>query len=163
MTEMATAPAYTGVDDMRRIAKELLEKGDVRVIIGWEDARRGARPVFVTDPAQTDKLIFDTRCVHNLVTYLNPRRDHVSELGKIGLVVKGCDVKAVAGLLREAQLRRDDAVPIGAKWKDVVDEAVGKVRELGPYEAYRALAPDAEEPWPAAADGLAPAGEEVAS
>ena len=38
----------------------------------------------------------------------------------------------------------------GAKWKDVVDEAVRGVRELGPYEAYRALAPDAVEPWPAA-------------
>jgi hypothetical protein len=51
----------------------------------------------------------------------------------------------------------------GAKWKDVVNEAVSSVRELGPFEAYRALAPDAQEPWPAATDGLAPAGEEVAS
>jgi len=117
-----TATAYTGVQDLRRIARELLEAGDVRVVIGWEDARRGARPVFVTDPADADKLIFDTRCVHNLVTYLNPRRDHVAELGKIGLVVKGCDVKAVAGLLREAQLTRDDAVLIGVRCGGVLEE-----------------------------------------
>ena len=78
------APVYTGVEDLRRIARELLEAGDVRVVIGWEHARRGARPVFISDPADADKLIFDTRCVHNLVTYLNPRRDHVAELGKIG-------------------------------------------------------------------------------
>ena len=32
----------------------------------------------------------------------------------------------------------------GAKWRDVVDEAVKNVRELGPFEAYRALAPEAE-------------------
>ena len=32
----------------------------------------------------------------------------------------------------------------GAKWRDVVDEAVANVRELGPFEAYRALAPAAE-------------------
>jgi hypothetical protein len=69
----------------------------------------------VSDPGDTDKLIFDTRCVHNLVTYLNPRRDHDAELGKIGLVVKGCDVKAVAGLLREQQLGRDHVVLIGVK------------------------------------------------
>ena len=44
----------------------------------------------------------------------------------------------------------------GAKWKDVVDEAVRNVRELGPFEAYRALAPEAVEPWPADA-GASPA------
>ena len=105
-TVTTEVPVYAGVAELRRIARELLDAGDVRVIIGWEHARRGARPVFVTEPAETDKLIFDTRCVHNLVTYLNPRRDHVAELGKIGLIVKGCDVKAVAGLLREQQLDR---------------------------------------------------------
>ncbi len=57
----------------------------------------------------------------------------------------------------------------GAKWRDVVDETVTNVLELGPYEAYRALAPQAVEAWPQAVDGLAPAGasasagEEVAS
>jgi hypothetical protein len=40
---------------------------------------------------------------------------------------------------------------------------VSNVRELGPFEAYRNLAPDAAEAWPAATDDLAPAGEEVAS
>ena len=60
--------------------------------------------------------------MHNLVTYLNPRRDHVAELGKIGLVVKGCDVKAVAGLLREAQLTRDDVVLIGVRCGGVLEE-----------------------------------------
>jgi len=29
----------------------------------------------------------------------------------------------------------------GAKWRDVVDEAVTNVRALGPFDAYRALAP----------------------
>jgi len=111
------------MNELREIARTLLTDGTVRVIIGWEDARRGARPVFITDPADTDRLIFDTRCVHNLVTYLNPRRDNVAELGKIGLVVKGCDAKAVAGLLREAQLTRDDVVLIGVRCGGVLEEA----------------------------------------
>jgi F420-non-reducing hydrogenase iron-sulfur subunit len=57
----------------------------------------------------------------------------------------------------------------GAKWRDVVDAAVTNVRELGPFEAYRALAPEAGEAWPEATDNLAAAGaspssgEEVAS
>jgi len=110
------------MNELRELARTLLTEGTVRVIIGWEHARRGARPVFITDPADTDKLVFDTRCVHNLVTYLNPRRDNVAELGKIGLVVKGCDAKAVAGLLREAQLTRDDVVLIGVRCGGVLEE-----------------------------------------
>ncbi len=58
----------------------------------------------------------------------------------------------------------------GAKWKDVVDEAVSNVRDLGPYDAYRALAPDAGGTAPAgdaqpAREAAAPAatGAEVAS
>ena len=34
VSDVATAPVYTGVEDLRRIARELLEAGDVRVIIG---------------------------------------------------------------------------------------------------------------------------------
>ena len=124
MSQLASNAASlpTGVAELREIARRLLNDGDVRVIIGWEKARRGARPVFVTDSADVDKLIFDARCVHNLVTYLSPRRDHVAELGKIGLVVKGCDVKAVAGLLREAQLARGDVVLIGVRCGGVLEE-----------------------------------------
>ena len=110
------------MNELREIAGKLLADGDVRVIIGWEHARRGARPVFITQPDEADKLIFDRRCVHNLATYLNPRRDQVSELGKIGLVIKGCDAKAVAGLLREAQMDRTDVVLIGVKCGGVLEE-----------------------------------------
>ncbi len=58
--------------ELQDLARQLLSEGTVRVIIGWEHGRRGARPVFVTDPAAADKLIFDTRCAHNLVTYRAP-------------------------------------------------------------------------------------------
>ena len=111
------------MNELRDLARQLLTDGTVRVIIGWEDGRRGARPVFITDPADADKLIFDTRCAHNLVTYLDPRRDDVVNLGRIGIVVKGCDAKAVAGLLREAQVARDDVVLIGVRCGGVLEEA----------------------------------------
>ncbi len=52
----------------------------------------------------------------------------------------------------------------GAKWKDVVNETVANVRGLGPFDAYRALAPDAVESWPAeAAPAEAAAAAPVAS
>lgn len=110
------------MNELRELAQTLLEDGDVKVVIGWEDGRRGARPAFVTAAKDTKRLVFDTRCVHNLATYLNPRRPHVTGLGKVALVVKGCDVKAVAGLLREQQLTRDRLVLIGVRCGGVLEE-----------------------------------------
>ncbi|MEZ5125469.1 MAG: 4Fe-4S dicluster domain-containing protein [Thermoleophilia bacterium] len=109
--------------ELQDLARQILSDGTVRVVIGWENARRGARPVFVTDPDQAGRLIFDTRCAHNLVTYLDPRRDDVLNLGRIAIVVKGCDAKAAAGLLRELQIRRDDVVLIGIRCGGVLEEA----------------------------------------
>ncbi len=110
------------VSELQDTARRLLDEGTVQVVIGWEDGRRGARPVFVTSAADCDRLIFDTRCVHNLATFLNPRRSQVTGLGKAAVVVKGCDAKAVAGLLREAQLERDGVVLIGVRCGGVVGE-----------------------------------------
>ncbi len=136
------------MNELRETARKLLQNGDVRVVIGWESARRGARPVFVTNPDEVDNLIFDVRCVHNLVTYLNPRRDHLAELGKVGLVVKGCDTKAVAGLLREAQLKRDDIVLIAVRCGGVLEEnELPAPQELTPHTvAPRCYGCDVREP-----------------
>jgi len=108
--------------ELRDLARSLLTSGEVQMVLGWEDGRRGARPAFITSPHDADRLIFDTRCVHNLATYLNPRRPQVTGLGKIAMIVKGCDVKAVAGLLREAQLTRDRIVLIGVRCGGVLEE-----------------------------------------
>lgn len=110
--------------ELRELARSLLTSGQVKVVIGWEDVDeggwpeegpRGVRPAFVTEPAGADRLVFDSRCVHNLAAYLNPRRPHVVALGKPAVVVKGCDARAVAGLVREGQLRREDVVLIGVR------------------------------------------------
>ena len=106
--------------ELRDLTRKLLADGDAGVVIGWEEGRRGARPAFITTPDDADKLIFDARCVHNLANYLNPRKPQVKALGKPAVVVKGCDAKAVAGLLREAQLTRDRVILIGVRCGGVV-------------------------------------------
>lgn len=85
------------------------------MVIGYEEGPRGARPVFITDPAQVGRLIFDARCVQNLAAYLSPRRAHLVPLGRRAVVVKGCDARAVAGLIRESQLKREDVCLIGVR------------------------------------------------
>jgi formate dehydrogenase (coenzyme F420) beta subunit len=98
--------------ELQELARKLLSAGTVKVVIGYEEGPRGARPAFITDPKEADKLIFDTRCVQNLATYLNPRRKQITQLGKAAVVVKGCDARAVAGLIRENQIERANVVII---------------------------------------------------
>jgi ferredoxin len=126
--------AHDEPGDLRGIARRLLAEAKVDVVIGWEDGRRGARPVFITAADDAERLIFDTRCVHDLVSYLNPRRSQVAALGRVAVVVKGCDAKAVAGLLRESQVKRDDIVLIGVR--------CGGVLEVSDLPEAVALTPD---------------------
>ncbi len=98
------------MNELREVARKLLAEGTVNVVIGYEEGPRGVRPAFITAAEQADKLVFDTRCVQNLATYLNPRRKQVTQLGKAAVVVKGCDARAVAGMIREKQLERENIV-----------------------------------------------------
>jgi formate dehydrogenase subunit beta len=111
---------------LQDLARQLLEAGEVKVVIGYEAGRRGVRPAFITDPAEVERLMFDHRCVHNLATYLNPRRGQVKRLGKAAVVLKGCDARAVAGLLRESQIEREDVVLIGVRCGGVVASPDGE-------------------------------------
>ena len=59
-------------NEMRNIAKELLESGEATMVIGWE---KGAlpyqsTPVMIRSAADVDKLIWDEYCQQNLSTYL---------------------------------------------------------------------------------------------
>ncbi len=114
--------------ELRELARRLLEEGQVKVVIGYEQGESGVRPAFVQRPEETERLIFDPRCVHNLAAYLSPRRTAVAALGRPAVVVKGCDARAVAGLLRESQLRREDLVLIGVRCGGVT--APGETRPL---------------------------------
>jgi formate dehydrogenase subunit beta len=104
------------MQELRDLAKKLLAEGAVKAVIGYEeDSLGGARPAFITTSQDAEKLIFDHRCVHNLASYLSPRRGPIKAMGKKAVVLKGCDAKAAAGLIRESQLNREDVVIIGVR------------------------------------------------
>jgi formate dehydrogenase (coenzyme F420) beta subunit len=134
------------VTELQDLARKLLEDGTVQVVIGWEEGRRGPRPVTITEPADAEKLVFDSRCVHNLATYLDPRRSHVRKLGKPAVVVKGCDSKAVAGLIRESQIARDGVVLIGVRCGGVVSDPAGDGELTAETVAARCAGCDVREP-----------------
>jgi formate dehydrogenase (coenzyme F420) beta subunit len=131
---------------LRNLAKDLLTRGEVAVVIGWEEGPRGVRPAFVTRPEDADRLVFDARCVQNLATYLNPRRANIAAMGKPAVCVKGCDARAVAGLVRESQIKRDDVVLIGLRCSGVGLEANGPASAKAEGLSPRCAGCDALEP-----------------
>lgn len=110
------------MQELRELAKTLLLEKRVSAVLGYESGRHGVRPVFVTDADGCERLIFDHRCVQNLAAYLSPRRAHLKSLGRLAAVIKPCDARAVAGLIRENQLRREDVVLIGMRCGGVVSD-----------------------------------------
>ncbi len=110
------------MQELKDLARRLLQEKQINAILGYECDRRGARPAFIAEISDCDRLIFDHRCVHNLAAYLSPQRTHVAALGRLAIVIKACDARAVAGLIRESQIKREDVVLIGVRCGGVVQD-----------------------------------------
>lgn len=108
------------IDEIRQKSKELLETKTVDCIIGYERATDGltARPIFVYEPSQVDKLIFDETCTHNLSKYLPNQKDKST-----AIIAKPCDSRAINLLLNEKQLTREKILILG-----VICQGVKKVK-----------------------------------
>ena len=103
--------------DLRRTAGQLIRDGRLNLLIGYGKtySGTGVRPVLVRDLDSTDALVWDDACVHNLATYLTrePSREIMRTGGRVGIVAKGCDVRAIVALIQESQLERDRVHIIG--------------------------------------------------
>jgi formate dehydrogenase (coenzyme F420) beta subunit len=75
-----------------------------------------ATPFFVTRPDQVDQLIWNPLCVHNLASYL----PFVAKNKKTGVIVKGCDSRAIVQYLQETLINREKVVIIGIPCMGVV-------------------------------------------
>lgn len=106
-------------DRLRSLARELLSRGDVGVVIGYAVGRVGkAIPTFITSPDEADMLILNEHCVHNLSVYLtNPL---ATKFGRIGIVTKGCDARAINVLVQENKVLREQVCIIGVDCGGVV-------------------------------------------
>lgn len=103
------------LDKLKQIVTDVLK--DVDVVIGYQqgfDALH-ATPCFVKRPDQVDQMIWNASCVQNLASYLPSLKNR-----KVGVVVKGCDSRAVVQYLQEALIDKDKVVVIGLPCKGVV-------------------------------------------
>ena len=100
---------------LREKAKELLTSGAVKVVIGWGWNRTRTRttPVFITKPEDAERLVWNPLCVNNLSVYLTRKFKDIQALGKPAIVAKGCDIRNIAVLISEGQVKREEVFIIG--------------------------------------------------
>ena len=109
--------------ELRNAIRKLLEEKTVDVAIGYGRVGVGGAvgAVFVTSPDEVDQLVWNSECRQNLAVHLT--RPEIKALGKIAIVVKACDARAVVVLANESQIKREEIVVVG-----VVCEGVVKAR-----------------------------------
>lgn len=110
---MTEAQEATMTEQLRQRAKQLLDAGEVNAVLGYTDGTlpQTAIPFFALSPEVAGQLVWNRHCHTNLAVYLT--RPLVRKLGKVAVVVKPCDAKAVIGLLQEHQIQRDEVHLIG--------------------------------------------------
>ncbi|MFC2160988.1 4Fe-4S dicluster domain-containing protein [Acidobacteriota bacterium] len=119
------------LEDLKKEARNLLKDEKVKYIIGFAESSNGASaaPVFLKTPEDADKLVWNPGCVHNLTRFLRDekkrkaREKHRDER-PVGIVVKGCDSRAINVLLQEKYINRDDVFILGVSCENlgVIDE-----------------------------------------
>lgn len=101
------------VEQLQKTVESILQKKEVKLVAGYElNSNQQVTPVFIEKPEEAKSLVWNEHCVFNLARYLPEMLDYVEE-GKVGIVAKGCDVKAITGLIQENQVDRDRVVIIG--------------------------------------------------
>ena len=112
-------------DIIRSRAKELLENKEVATFIGWEAGRfeNQTTPIVITDPGDAEKLVWNEYCVNTLAKYV---RD-VKHRGKAGLVVRGCDSRAIVRLIIDGVIEREDVHLIGVGCPGILDRKTGEM------------------------------------
>lgn len=124
-------------NELRNAIRDLFaqEKIDVAIGYGRVGVNGAVGAVFVTSPEEVDRLVWNDECRQNLAVHLT--RPEVKSLGKIAIVVKACDARAVVVLANEAQIKREDIQVVG-----VVCEGIKNVEPDG--SASDALCPKCE-------------------
>ena len=104
---------------IREEAKNVLESGEVSMVIGWGAGSVSFKttPVFLEKGEDVDKLVWNPACVNNLAVYL----PEMAKRRKVAIVAKPCDVRSIVTLIQEKQVKRENVYIIGLGCSGVVD------------------------------------------
>ncbi len=94
---------------LRLLAAQLLTEGRVQVVLGLQENEEAGQPtpVFVRQPADCDRLVWNRHCALQLAAYLPALQGQT-----VAVAAKACDLRAIVNLLAEKQLQRQELVLI---------------------------------------------------
>jgi ferredoxin len=106
---------------IREIAGKLFAEGKIDVFVGYRQnlSDDNQVPCLVTDPAEISSLVFTEKSVFNLSNYL---KNDYTRNKRVGLVVKGCDSRAMNLMLTESQVKRENVYIVGICCEGVLNE-----------------------------------------
>ncbi len=133
MTQSIDTSSYSAITEaIQAEAQRVLGDGTVTAVIGYAAARRkgSAQPIVISQADDAARLIFTPACVNNLAVYLTKAKKEIPRNGRIGIVVKGCDLKALVGLMGESQLKRENLYLIGIPCSGVLASTIQPDTEL---------------------------------
>src|SRR4030043_681062 len=90
---------------------------DLKMVIGYTKSNIPMRvnPLFIEKKEEIDNLIFNNLCINNLATYSYFLSQKIE--GKIGIILKPCDVRAIVQRLAEGRIDREKIKIIAAERK----------------------------------------------
>jgi len=95
--------------ELKEKARDLLKNKDVQVVIGYGDGTGGKpRAIFIRDPKDAERLIFDEKCEQNLAVYL--MKHEVKKLGRPAIVATIPVVRSIIQLAAENQIAEGSIV-----------------------------------------------------
>lgn len=108
------------IQKLREQAGKLLSENKVELVIGYGEGTELTRvtPVFINSPGEVTGLTWGPFCINNLVKYLLEYRNRQ---GRVAVVVKGCDSRAINRLLSDHQVERDKIVVLGIPCSGLLD------------------------------------------
>lgn len=106
--------------EILRISCKLLESGDVEGVVGYVSGSLplSTRPFIFRAPSELSNLVFNPFCGMNFARYLVSRD---RPLQRLAVVAKGCDARAIAVLVQEGQIRREELFVIGVSCQGILD------------------------------------------
>ena len=119
------------LEELKEAVKNILDQGKVKYVIAYKTNPNSLRtvPFFIKDSNDVDQITWNPLCVYNLARFLvdekrRKAREKNPDTRPVGVVVKGCDSRAVNVLLQENYIKRQDVYIIGVSCEKtgVIDE-----------------------------------------
>jgi ferredoxin len=97
------------VERIREIAKRWLDDGEIDAFVGFRRRDDGsAVPARFAQGDDVDRIVFGDGCTHNLLGYVDLASDE-----RVGLLLKGCDGRALVQLMVEGEIDRERVKVLG--------------------------------------------------